>query len=110
MCLIGWTGDNGDPDNFLYVLLSEDSTKKPAQNYAFWKNPEFNKKIKQAKETFDKEKRVSLYKEAQVIFHEDVPWVPVAHSIVIEPMKKSVMDFKLSPLGKREFRQVWVKK
>lgn len=110
MCLIGWTGDNGDPDNFLYVLLSEDSTVKPAQNYAYWKNPEFNKKIKQAKETFDKDKRTSLYKEAQTIFHADAPWVPIAHSIVIEPMKKSVMDFKLSPLGKREFREVWIKK
>jgi ABC-type transport system substrate-binding protein len=110
MCLIGWTGDNGDPDNFLYVLLSIQSTNKPAQNYAFWKNEKFDSLIRQAKETFDRNKRTELYKEAQVIFHEEAPWVPIAHSIVVEPMKKNVMDFKLSPLGKREFRQVWIQK
>jgi peptide/nickel transport system substrate-binding protein len=25
MCLIGWSGDNGDPDNFFYPLLDQDS-------------------------------------------------------------------------------------
>lgn len=110
MCLIGWTGDNGDPDNFLYVLLSIQSTNKPAQNYAFWKNEKFNSLITQAKETVDKDKRTKLYKEAQVIFHEEAPWVPIAHSVVVEPMKKSVMDFKLSPMSKREFRDVWIQK
>ncbi|MBD5653903.1 MAG: ABC transporter substrate-binding protein, partial [Candidatus Eremiobacteraeota bacterium] len=28
MCLIGWTGDNGDPDNFMYPLLDQDSAVK----------------------------------------------------------------------------------
>jgi ABC-type transport system substrate-binding protein len=110
MCLAGWTGDNGDPDNFLYVLLSEDAARKPAQNYAFWKNPEFNSLLIKARETFDKDRRTLFYEEAQMIFHEEAPWVAIAHSLAIVPMKKSVMDFKLSLLGKREFRQVWIKK
>jgi ABC-type transport system substrate-binding protein len=68
--------DNGDPDNFLYVLLSIQSTNKPAQNYAFWKNEKFNSLITQAKETVDKDKRTKLYKEAQVIFHEEAHGYP----------------------------------
>ncbi len=110
MCLIGWTGDNGDPDNFLYVLLSIESTNKPAQNYAYWKNKKFDSLIRKAKETLDQKKRDKLYREAQEVFHDDAPWVPLAHSVVVEPMKKSVMGFKLSPLGKREFKSVWIKK
>ena len=41
MCLIGWTGDNGDPDNFFYPLLDQDSAHKDgtAQNYSFWRDP-----------------------------------------------------------------------
>ncbi len=110
MCLIGWTGDNGDPDNFLWVLLSIPSTIKPASNYSFWKNDKFNSLIKEAKETFDVKKRTSLYMSAQEIFKEEAPWVPIAHSTVVEPMKVSVNNFFLSPLGKREFKEVWIKK
>lgn len=110
MALLGWTGDNGDPDNFLFVLLSIPAAEIPAGNIAFWRDEAFNSLIVQAKETMDTEKRKELYEEAQVVFHEEAPWVPVAHSIVSEPMKNYVMDFKLSPVGKREFYNVWLDK
>ena len=35
-------------------------------------------------------KRTELYKQAQAIFHDDAPWVPVAHSVVHMPMSKKV--------------------
>jgi len=108
--LLGWTGDNGDPDNFLFVLLSIPAAEVPAGNIAFWKNEEFNDLIEEAKQTFDTERRTELYMEAQEIFHEEAPWVPVAHSIVSEPMKPYVMNFKLSPVGKRVFYSVWIDK
>jgi ABC-type transport system substrate-binding protein len=108
MCLLGWTGDNGDPDNFLWVLLSIPAAEKPAGNHAFWKNEEFNALIKEAKESPDQAKRTQLYEQAQVIFHEEAPWVPVAHSQVVEPMKKTVEGFVLYPTGKRFFGPVWL--
>jgi ABC-type transport system substrate-binding protein len=108
MCLLGWTGDNGDPDNFLWVLLSIPAANKPAGNHAFWKNEEFNSLIKEAKESADQAKRTQLYEQAQVIFHEEAPWVPVAHSQVVEPMKKTVEGFVLYPTGKRYFGPVWL--
>jgi ABC-type transport system substrate-binding protein len=107
-CLIGWTGDNGDPDNFLWVLLSIPATELPAQNYSFWKNTKFNDLIKQAKETTDMAKRTSLYQQAQVVFHEEAPWVTIAHSVIAEPMKKTVQGFLLYPTGKRVFAGVWL--
>jgi ABC-type transport system substrate-binding protein len=108
--MLGWTGDNGDPDNFLWVLLSKQAAEKPAGNIAFWKNDEFTDLIAEAKQEMDTAKRTELYREAQVVFHDDAPWVPIAHSIVSEPMKDSVMDFKLYPTGRRVFTHVWIKK
>jgi ABC-type transport system substrate-binding protein len=107
-CLLGWTGDNGDPDNFLWVLLSTPSAEVPASNVAFWKNAQFTTLVGQAKETADVAKRTQLYMQAQVIFHDDAPWVPIAHSVVVEPMKKSVEGFVLYPTGKRVFKAVWL--
>lgn len=106
--LLGWTGDNGDPDNFLFVLLSIAAAEVPAGNIAFWKNEEFNSLVEEAKVTMDVAKRTALYEEAQVVFHEEAPWLPIAHSVVSEPMQNYVMDFQLSPVGKRQFYNVWL--
>lgn len=36
MAFLGWTGDNGDPDNFFYVLLDKDNAVKGSSgNIAF---------------------------------------------------------------------------
>ncbi len=111
MILLGWTGDNGDPDNFLNVLLSKHGAmKKPAENKALWKNDEFTKLVDDAKVITDKAERSKLYEKAQLIFEEDAPWKPIAHSIVVEPMLKKVHGFKLDPVGKRRFHKVWLEK
>jgi ABC-type transport system substrate-binding protein len=110
MALMGWTGDNGDPDNFLYVLLSSNAANMPAQNIAFYRNKDFDSLLEKARTITDKKERAKLYMKAQEIFHRDIPWVPIAHSIVVEPVRKEVMDFKLDPVGSRRFYKVWLNK
>jgi dipeptide transport system substrate-binding protein len=106
--LIGWTGDNGDPDNWLGVLYGCDAIG--GNNYARWCDPEFDKRIKQAKAINDKEQRSVLYKEAQQILKREVPITPIAHSTVYQPMSKKVQDFKISPFGLVSFYGVSVGK
>ncbi len=108
MAMLGWTGDNGDPDNFLFVLLSIPAAEVPAGNIAFWKNVEFNDLVVEAKETFDRERRTELYRQAQVVFHDDAPWVPLAHSVVTVPVRNNVENFVIYPTGKRVFQRVWL--
>ncbi|OQX28847.1 MAG: ABC transporter substrate-binding protein [Spirochaeta sp. LUC14_002_19_P3] len=108
--MLGWTGDNGDPDNFLFVLLSIPAAEKPAGNIAFWRNEAFNSLIVEAKETTDAAKRTQLYRKAQEIFHEEAPWVTIAHSVVTVPARTAVKNFKISPTGLRVFKQVWIEK
>ena len=110
MALLGWTGDNGDPDNFLYVLLSSIAAKKPAQNIAFYRSKKFDALVEKAKVITNIEERAKLYMQAQEVFHEDVPWVPLAHSVVVVPVRKNVKGFKIDPTGSRRFDQVWFDK
>lgn len=95
--LMGWTGDNGDPDNFLAVLLGCDAVG--ASNRAQWCYKPFDDLVKQAKKISDIEERTKLYKQAQKVFKEQAPWATIAHSVVFEPISKNVKNYKIDPLG-----------
>jgi dipeptide transport system substrate-binding protein len=105
--LLGWTGDNGDPDNFLAVLLGCDAVGKA--NRAQWCHKPFDNLIQEAKVVSNVKKRTMLYEKAQVIFKEQAPWVTIAHSIVFEPIRKEVIDYKIDPLGGHIFYGVDIK-
>lgn len=105
--LLGWTGDNGDPDNFLAVLLGCDGVG--AANRAQWCNEEFDAKLKEAKVLSNQADRAKLYEEAQVIFKEQAPWATIAHSVVYMPMRPEVDGYVVHPLGGHIFNQVGLK-
>jgi dipeptide transport system substrate-binding protein len=102
--LLGWTGDNGDPDNFLAVLLGCDAVG--GNNRAQWCDKSFEELIQKAKGTSDQAERTKLYQEAQKIFKEQAPWATIAHSLVTVPMAKGVSGFVMDPLGHYNFEGV----
>ena len=104
MFQLGWTGDNGDPDNFLAVLF--DGMASPAIRTQ-WKNKRYHELMLQGKTTIDQTKRAEIYKEAQQIMFDDVAVLPVAHSTVIWPMRNNIMNFKLHPTGSVRLKNVW---
>jgi len=102
---LGWTGDNGDPDNFLLILL--DGLADPNVRTQ-WKNEEYHDLITKAKTTSDKAERVKLYRQAQELIHEEVPLINVAHSLVVWPLQKNVVNFKLHPTASVRMHEVWL--
>jgi len=99
--MLGWTGDNGDPDNFLDTLPGCDAVG--GNNRAQWCNKEFDDLVTKAKEASSVEERTKLYEEAQVIFKKEAPWNTIDHSLAIVPMRKGVEGFVQSPLGDFKF-------
>ena len=106
--LIGWSGDNGDPDNWLGTLFGCDAIN--GNNFSKWCNPQFDALIKAAKATTDVAERTKLYKQAQHLLKDQVPMTPIAHSTVYQPMRSNVQDFKISPLGLTSFYGVGISK
>jgi len=102
--ILGWTGDNGDPDNFLHTLLGCDAVG--GNNRAQWCNEEFDNLVNQAKRTTDQAERTRLYEEAQVVFKREAPWATLDHSLVVMPMRKDVTGYVMSPLGHHSFKGV----
>ena len=102
--IMGWTGDNGDPDNFLSVLASCASIG--SNNYANWCYEPFDKIISEAKKSADHEKRIELYEQAQAIFKQQAPWFVIANSTVAMPMSKKVKNYVIDPVGAHRFVNV----
>ncbi len=108
LSLQGWTGDNGDPDNFLNNLLSCQAIAG-GNNRARWCNKKFSFLVDRARVTTNIRLRTKFYEEAQTIFKQEVPWVTLAHSTVFKAARRSVSGYRLSPFGIIEFNKVMVK-
>ena len=109
MGMLGWTGDNGDPDNFLNTLLGCDAAKTNGSNVSKWCYQPFEDLVQKAKTLSDRKQRAALYMQAQVIFKEQAPWLTMAHAVQLKPVRKEVIDFKLSPFGRHTFDGVDIK-
>ena len=99
--LIGWTGDFGDPDNFLGTFF-----KTPSPQWGFHNNAIFNILAKAAGETNYK-KRIKLYQQANILIMKFLPGVPYAHSTPALAFQKKVKGYTPSPVGTDPFAPVF---
>lgn len=72
----GWGGDNGDPDNFLNLLATDD----PSMNYSHFSNEEYNSLIAQGLVTPNGDERSSIYTQCEQILADQVPILPISHA------------------------------
>ncbi len=72
--LLGWTGDYGDPDNFIGVFFQQ-----PTDQFGFT-NEEITTTLDEAETETDAAKRTELYKEANREIMDFLPGVPYAHT------------------------------
>lgn len=91
----GWTGDNGDPDNFLAVKWATGSI--PAGNTSHYSNPEVDRLLADAVSASDHQKRVDDYMRAQEIIWNDAPWIWINYTTQVRATSKRVHGFQLNP-------------
>lgn len=104
MCLGGWFGDNGDPDNFMNAAYGTNSTSiGAAANFAFYINDEAQELLSKALATYDEEKRASYYRKVQEVIHEDAGWVYLVHETLNMVFRNNIKGFVPSPTGRLFF-------
>jgi dipeptide transport system substrate-binding protein len=106
MVELGWTGDNGDPDNFFIPLAGCAAARPGGGNVAKWCDKDFEALVDKAATIADQNERAKLYEQAQVIMHQQAPFFFIAHSVVYLPMSKAVTGYAMSPLGRHQFDTV----
>jgi len=95
MFLSGFSGDNGDPDNFLDSLFN--SREMPVGDTSHYKNADVEKLMEEAARVSDTAKRVALYQTIQRQIMDDAPWVFVNSVLQVRATRKEVKGFQLNP-------------
>ena len=109
MCLLGWTGDNGDPDNFMNVLYGPNATSiGTAGNYGFYIDEGAQFLLSQALQTYDVKERAHYYRIVQQMLHDAAAWVYLAHSNQNVVFSKNVQGYVLHPTSRKFFYPVWI--
>jgi dipeptide transport system substrate-binding protein len=103
--MYGWSGDNGDPDNFFVPLLGC-SAVAGGGNVARWCNKDFEDLVLKAKLVTKQADRAALYEKAQVIAKEEAPWITIAHSVRFDPIRKEVLNYKMDATSHHYFSKV----
>lgn len=98
--IAGWSGDNGDPDNFLGDLFEWDIANGRARtnNSSRHHSPAFDRFIRDARRTTDQTKRAGLYEQANKLLHDDAPWIFMNHTNQVRAARANVKGFVLNPL------------
>lgn len=103
---MSWIGDNGDPDNFLYILLSGEQWPTKGFNDSYYDNPEVNELLNKARVTSDKSERTAMYEKVQEIVMEEAPWLVLDYEKQIVLATPNLKNFTLHPTGVFRFSNV----
>jgi len=107
--MFGWSGDNGDPDNFFVPLLGCEAVKGGG-NVSRWCNKPFEDLIIKAAQTPRQADRAKLYEAAQVIAKEEAPWITIAHSVRFDALRKEVRGYRMDATAHHYFNNVEIGK
>jgi peptide/nickel transport system substrate-binding protein len=99
--LIGWTGDYGDPDNFLGVFFQN------ANPQFGFSNAKLTALLNKGEQETNLKNRIKIYQQAnEMIMRDILPGVPYAHSIPALGFQKAVAGYVASPIGTDPFAPV----
>lgn len=95
----GWIADYPDPNTFLDLFLTES-----VQNNTSFDNPRFNELLSQAASEGDSTKRLALLAEAETIWADEVPAIPLYWYVSLNMVKPHVSGFFATPQDTHPFQ------
>ncbi|MDQ3964321.1 MAG: ABC transporter substrate-binding protein [Actinomycetota bacterium] len=100
--LLGWTGDFGDPDNFIGTFF-----QTPQKAWGF-ENEEIFSCLNEAEIETDTEARTAMYEECNRLIMDFLPGVPYAHTEPALAFTANVSGYQPSPVSLEPFSLVTV--
>jgi peptide/nickel transport system substrate-binding protein len=97
-----WVGRNNDPDRFEFFFSSKRFPPNGA-NRGHYRSPRLDVLTDQIRVEMNPEKRKELCSEAQKLFAEDLPYIPLWFTDVVSVHSRALGDLGLSPTGDYDF-------
>ena len=108
--MLGWGGDNGDPDNFLnyfFGFAGDDKVgddpsawvKSPEAREGWYANTDVAYLLYQASISPDQVARDAMYQEVEALLHDDVARLWVAHNNTPLVFSSAVSGYVTQPVG-----------
>ncbi len=102
--MLGWTGDNGDPDNFVcYFFCSPGASRE-----GFYANPALTEVLLDAQKLTVQKQRAELYRKAEQMIHDDVARIFIANNQPPLAFLKTVKGYVANPTNTEYFNTVSV--
>ncbi|MBW3662131.1 MAG: ABC transporter substrate-binding protein [Actinobacteria bacterium] len=101
--LLGWTGDFGDPDNFLGTFF-----QTPNQPEWGFEEAAIHDILDEAESETDVDARTALYEEANRLIADYIPGVPYVHTQPALAFRANVTGYQPSPVSLEPFSLVTV--
>lgn len=108
LLFMGWSGENGDPDNFLTPQFSC-AALQSGTNFARYCDADLDNLINDGKGTNDQSKRTKIYERAQAVIQRRALWLPLAHPAATVIIRRNVVGYSVSPFGRQDFSRVTLK-
>jgi len=100
--MLGWTGDNGDPDNFVCYFFCAFGEPR----MGFYANRPLTDTLLEAQRLTNPEKRAELYRKAEQMIHDDVARLFIAHNQPPLAFLKKVKGYVANPTSSEYFNTV----
>jgi ABC-type transport system substrate-binding protein len=101
--MLGWGGDNGDPDNFHNYffggLSSADEVKEPDAREGFYANQEVASLLYEAAVNPDQAERQAIYEQVEQLLHDDVARLWIVHNNTPLLFSNKVSGYVPQPVG-----------
>ena len=105
--VMGWSADTADPDSFFRPLLGCQADTPHGGNFSGWCKPQFNRLLEQAISTTRMARRIAAYQQMQELINQDIPLIPLAHSLYLYAGRKDLHNLELTPMGGLSFKRAY---
>jgi len=105
MVMLGWTGDYGDPNNFLFTHFGPGNEAE-----AGYRNEEVWELLGQAGAAPTQDESASLFQQAGQLINADMPRIPIVHAPPVFAQKAALEGWVPAPTNGESFATIFIEK